>query len=235
MPRAKALPDSATDTPTPAKRARAPRKPAKRREQQRSIETRLTIIRAALAEFAEKGFEGASTRAIGERAEMQHPLITYHFRTKDVLWRAVAEHVWTTIANHWAENVPDDSSLSARERVKEEIRQLYRVQLEYPEFHHFMLRESRPGNPRLEWLADTFQKPLHDRIIGQIRAAQQVGDLPPSDPVLVNYLLVGMASAITSLGAEIKVLSGIDTTQPDVIEAYWSLIERVIFPTPFGR
>ncbi len=234
MSRPKAQREPAAN-PVRARRAPKARKPAKRREQQRSIDTRLTIIRAALAEFAEKGFEGARTRTIADRAEMQHPLITYHFRTKDELWRAVAEHVWSTIANSWAENVPDDCSLTPRERVKEELRQLFRMQLEYPEFHHFMLRESRPNNPRLEWLAETFQKPLQGRIVEQIKAAQAVGDLPQSDPVLVNYLLIGMASVLASLGAEIKVMSGIDTTQEDVIDAYWRLIETVIFPTPFNR
>ncbi len=234
MARTKVSSDPASAAPTPAKRKPRGRDPVKR-QQQRSIDRRLTIIRAALAEFAEKGFEGASTRAIGERAEMHHPLITYHFQTKEDLWRAVAEHVWTTIADHWAENVPDDSSLTPRERVREEMRQLFYMQIEYPEFHHFMLRESRPNNPRLEWLAETFQKPLYDRIVGQIRAAQAVGDLPQADPVLVNYLLVGMASVLATLGAEIKVLSGIDTTCREVIDSYWSLIERVMFPTPFGR
>src|SRR6266576_2144605 len=38
-------------------------RPRKRAEQQRSLETRGAILDAAIAEFAERGFEGASIRA----------------------------------------------------------------------------------------------------------------------------------------------------------------------------
>jgi len=63
----------------------------------RSLETRASILDAAIAEFAERGFEGASIRAIADRLGLQHPLITYHYRTKDILWRAAAEHAFAQI------------------------------------------------------------------------------------------------------------------------------------------
>ena len=62
-------------------------RPRQRAEQQRSIETRVSILNAAIAEFAERGFEGASIRSIADRLGLQHPLITYHYRSKDILWR----------------------------------------------------------------------------------------------------------------------------------------------------
>jgi len=206
-----------------------------RREQQRAKETRLTILNAALAEFAERGFDGASVRNIAERAQIQHPLITYHYRTKDVLWRAVAEHVWTTMAELWEAHAPASAELPPKERVRELVRQLFHLTILFPHFHHFMLRESRPNNPRLIWLAENFQRPLFERITAQIRLAQDAGDMPKADPTLVHYLMVGMVSVLSSLSEEIKVLSGLDATTQDVIDAYWDLIERVIFPTPFSR
>src|SRR6201994_4298233 len=76
-------------------------RPRKRAEQQRSIETRAAILNAAIAEFAERGFEGASIRAIADRLGLQHPLITYHYPTKDMLWRAAAEHAFAQIRDEW--------------------------------------------------------------------------------------------------------------------------------------
>src|SRR5258705_4037761 len=73
------------------------RRPRKRAEQQRSLETRGAILDAAIAEFAERGFEGASIRAIADRLGLQHPLITYHYRSKDILWRAAAEHAFRQV------------------------------------------------------------------------------------------------------------------------------------------
>ena len=61
-----------------------------RAQQQRALATRAAILNAAIAEFAERGFEGASIRRIADRTGLQHPLITYHYRSKDILWRAAA-------------------------------------------------------------------------------------------------------------------------------------------------
>src|SRR5882672_6592098 len=76
-------------------------RPLKRTEQQRAVETRLAILNAALAEFAEKGFDAASIRAIANRTGLQHPLITYHFRNKDILWRSAAEYAFEQIREEW--------------------------------------------------------------------------------------------------------------------------------------
>src|ERR1700719_2456524 len=62
------------------------RKPARRRQQQRTVDTRLKIIRSALSQFALLGFDGASTRGIAEAAEAPHSLVIYHFHSKEELW-----------------------------------------------------------------------------------------------------------------------------------------------------
>lgn len=47
------------------------------------------ILKEALNEFAQKGFEAASTRSIAANVGIKQSLVTYHFGTKDELWRAV--------------------------------------------------------------------------------------------------------------------------------------------------
>jgi AcrR family transcriptional regulator len=212
-----------------ANTSRSKKNGAERREQQRSIDTRLTIIKAALTEFAEKGFEAASIRSIAQRTELQHPLITYHFRTKEILWRSVAEHLFSEIRTIWDQNAPIDSSLPPRDFVREEFRILLRFMVEYKDFHQFMLRESRPNNPRLAWLTQTFLAPLVGRTLPKIRLAQESGDLPPGDPLLVNYMLIGITSALSSLGPEIQELSGIKPDDPAVVDAYWAVVDATVF------
>jgi len=94
-----------------AKKAVRRERPRKRAEQQRSIETRASILNAAIAEFAERGFEGASIRAIADRLGLQHPLITYHYRSKDILWRAAAQHAFAQIRTEWDISAPEGSDL----------------------------------------------------------------------------------------------------------------------------
>ena len=56
------------------------------------------LIAAAIDEFASKGFEGASTRAIAEAAAAHQPQILYHFGSKEQLWRAAVDELFDRLA-----------------------------------------------------------------------------------------------------------------------------------------
>ena len=213
-------------------RAVAPRRPTKRKEQQRAIDTRQAILEAALSEFAEKGFEAASIRNIGERTGLQHPLITYHFQTKDLLWRAVAELVFSRVKQDWDDARLPDPALDPLGRVREEYRAFLSFTMAYPSFHHFMLRENRPGSSRLPWLTETYLVPLMGRILPHIEAAQAAGLLPGVDPFIFHYMMIGIISVPSSLGAEIKIAKDINTSDPAVVDQYWQLIDTLIFKQP---
>jgi AcrR family transcriptional regulator len=58
-----------------------------------SAETRQKLIDAALALFGAHGFDTTSTRDIAARTGVALPAITYHFGSKEGLYRACAEHV----------------------------------------------------------------------------------------------------------------------------------------------
>src|ERR1700730_12043669 len=124
------------------------RRPRKRAEQQRSLETRASTLKDAIGEFADRGFEGASIRVIADRLGLQHPLITYHYRTKDILWRAAAEHAFAQIRNEWDISAPEASDLSPLARLRQEYTTLFRYTVAFPEFHRFMRQEALTNNPR---------------------------------------------------------------------------------------
>jgi TetR/AcrR family transcriptional regulator len=212
----------------PVRRTRRAKGAPKRREQQRAIETRQMILEAALSEFAERGFDAASIRNIAMRIGLQHPLITYHYRTKEILWKAVAESAFAEIRKMWDEG-PEDKNLSPMESLRAKYSALLRFTVAHPDFHHFMLRESRPGNPRLPWLVNTILLPAMKRLLPQIQLAQQRNELPKGNPVLIHYMLVGMCSVLSSLKDEIRQASGIATEDPRVVEFYLSLIDTFVF------
>src|SRR5580704_19694071 len=124
-------------------------RPRKRAEQQRAVETRASILNAAIAEFAERGFEAASIRAIADRLGLQHPLITYHYRSKDILWRAAAEHAFAQIRSEWDILAVEESELSPLARLRQEYTTLFRYTVAFPEFHRFMRQDALTNNPRL--------------------------------------------------------------------------------------
>ena len=65
-----------------------------RRTQERGVLTRQALLDSALHEFAAAGFDAASTRAIAARAGVRQGQLTYHFDSKDVLWRAAVDHLF---------------------------------------------------------------------------------------------------------------------------------------------
>jgi len=197
--------------------------PSKRPEQQRSLETRASILNAAIAEFAERGFEGASIRAIADRLGLQHPLITYHYRTKDILWRAAAEHAFAQIKAGWDISAPENSDLPPLARLRGE----YTVA--FPEFHRFMRQEALTNNPRLRWVAETVLAPLLGRLIPQIEAAQKQGFLPSVDPILFHYMMVSLTATLSGFGPEMLITGGLFAENTKVIEAYWRLVDETIF------
>ena len=68
--------------------------------------TRERILDAALDVFAERSFDGASTREIALRSGVTQPLLNYHFSTKVELWRAAVDRLFALLT----------STLSARGR-----------------------------------------------------------------------------------------------------------------------
>src|SRR3982074_3889606 len=204
-------------------------RPRKRAEQQRSLETRSAILDAAIAEFAERGFEGASIRAIADRLRLQHPLITYHFRTKDILWRAAAEHAFAQIKAGWDISAPENSDLPPLARLREQYATLFRYTVAFPEFHRFMRQEALTNNPRLKWVARTVLAPLLGRLIPQIVAAQKQGLLPSVDPILFPYIMVRLTATLSGFGPEMHITSGLSAENAKVIEAYWRLVDETVF------
>jgi TetR/AcrR family transcriptional regulator len=208
---------------------KAQRAPRKRPEQQRALSTRTAILEAALAEFAEKGFEAASIRNIAERTGFQHPLITYHYPTKDLLWQAVAEDTFGRIRQEWDASALQESNLSPLERLRAEYRTLFQHTARFPEFHRFMRQETARDNPRLHWVAEHVLKPLIKRLLPQIKAAQAEGHLPPVEPILFHYMMVSLTATLSEFGPEMQATRRLSADRPEVVNAYWTLVESTVF------
>ena len=200
-----------------------------RAQQQRALATRAAILNAATAEFAERGFQAASIRRIADRTGLQHPLITYHYRSKDILWRAAAEHAFTRIRQEWDAGVPEQATVSPLEHLREEYRAVFQYTAAFPEFHRFMRQEALSRSPRLRWVAKTVVRPLIDRLLPQIHAAQNEGALPKVEPILFHYMMVSLTTTLSAFAPEMEVISDVSPGAPRVIEAYWRLVEEIVF------
>jgi TetR/AcrR family transcriptional regulator len=203
--------------------------PQRRAEQRRAVDTRRAILTAALVEFAEKGFGAASIRAIAHRTRLQHPLITYHFRNKDILWHATAEYAFGQIREAWDRLDKGAAELSPLDRLRAEYRTVFEYTVAFPEFHQFMRQECSTKNPRLKWVANTVVMPLINRLLPQIAALQKSGQLPNMKPIVFHYMMIGLTSTLSEFGPEMSVTGKLDAGDPRIVQSYWRTVETLVF------
>ena len=179
-----------------------------RRRQQRSLETRERILQAAFEEFAERGFEGASTRTVAAKAGVQHPLVTYHFKNKEGLWRAVVSTTSFNFGQHFQDHLAGISE-------KDEVAQLRLLQEQFirfaaanPNFHWLMSHEGKRESDRLTWLVEDRVRNYFDVVAKLIRAAQKQGRYVEGDPYHLQYLFIGAVTRIFMLTAEVQQVTG---------------------------
>jgi len=197
------------------------------RSQQRAA-TRERIVEAAAEAFAEKGFRGASTRDIAQRARANQGLITYHFRTKDELWRAAAGHIFGMLRTSLGERLAALESADPRERAREAIREYVRFAAAHPALFRLMVEEGKSADDRMRWLVDTHLKPLYE---GFVRFGTSLGDgLAPSLLPHAYYVLAGAASLVFAVAPECRRLTGLDPETQGAIATHADLVAGMLVP-----
>jgi hypothetical protein len=91
------------------------------------------------------------------------------------------------------------------------------------------VREALSRNPRLRWVAQTVLRPLIDRLLPQISAAQNANLLPKVEPILFHYMMVSLTATLSGFGPEMEVVSDLSSGDSRVAEAYWRLVEEIVF------
>ncbi len=209
-----------------------PKRP--RRQQQRSIRTQRKLLEAALQAFAENGFKGTSTRDIAERAGVHHPLITYHFKNKEELWRTAADSVFSRFVRVLKNVREETAQATPRDRMAAMIRAYVHYATDNPALHKVLFQESSHSNPRLEWLIETYMRPLFEVAAGDLRELQAEGIAPPGDPALLFNMIRVSAGALLALNVELKGSSGLDLDDPGKVEMLADMIIDIFLPGKNG-
>jgi len=197
-----------------------------RKPQQRSIKTRQKLLDAALDAFSENGFGGTSTRDIAARAGVHHPLITYHFKNKDELWRAAADRVYSEFAAALIAARRQADQQAPRERMASMIRTYVRHSARHPALHKLMLQESSRRSQRLDWLVDMHLRPIYETVVAELEPLQAAGIAPQGDPALLFNLIRVASGGTLALSVEIRDTSGVDFNNEATVEALADMIVR---------
>lgn len=194
-------------------------RPRPRRRQARADATRTALLDAALTEFAANGFEGASTRAIAERAGTHQPQINYHFESKDALWRATVDHLFGRLDDTVRRHLDSLPAGDERGRLASEIRAFTRSAAELPELNRIMVQEATNDSDRLRWIVEQHTRPRFERLTSTWRDLRRAGLVPDIDEVVLYYSLIGAASLAYVNAPEARLL-GHDTMSNSFIDAH---------------
>ncbi len=102
---------------------------------------RARILAAAIAEFASRGFKGASMDAIAARTNTTRALINYYFGSKEKLYLAVLERVYGEIRD--AERELDLDHLPPVEAIRRIVEFTYNYYVEHEYFVRIVVAENQ--------------------------------------------------------------------------------------------
>jgi AcrR family transcriptional regulator len=202
----------------------------------RGAESRDRILAAALATFAEKGFDGATTRQIASRADVPLGLIRYYFGGKLKLWQAAVDAAFAEI------RVGIDAAAEAARQGGSEIaavRAGIRAHVEYvgrsPEFVRLMHDEGKRRGPRMRWIVDRHVKPMFEQLLPLMQRLQEVGRLPTDiHPLHFAYALIGAIDVIFHQAEECRRVTGANPSDPSIVAAHARAVEFLLLGTELG-
>jgi len=168
-------------------------------------ETRQRVQREARRLFAERGYKGASVRAITDAAHANLGAITYHFGSKDALYRAVLEAVFGELARR-IEAAAGGAS-PAPDRLRAIVRALFAFFQDMPDAPHLILHQIASGGG-IPGAALPFLRRNLEAIRAVVTQGVAVGELRPADPMLVAFTIISQSVWFAIAGRELSPILG---------------------------
>lgn len=192
-----------------------------KREQQRE-KTRNRIIEAAIQAFSDHGFQAAGTRDIARRARVNQGLLTYHFKSKEALWREAANRIFSDARAVMEAESMRSANADPRTHRRNMIKAYVRFVARRPELLRFMVEEGKHPGSRMRWLVDTHLKPMYK----EFGAITDDEALKPH----IFYAMAGASSLIFAVRPVCRRLTGLDPGRKKTIEAHAEFVANLLVP-----
>lgn len=192
------------------------------RQRRSSSEIRDLILAAARAEFADKGYAGATNRDIAGRAGVAMSVLYRNFETKaDLFSDAVVDPFVVgveSLAQHWVDQIGDPLPDEGLMRV------FLGDVLRSMSHHQHVLEQLALGRAELSEAMTTRIRAVFDRLFGQARLmaeleARRRGWFSPDDLDLPIRVLACMVAGASAFGWFLLPGDARDPGAPDVLDA----------------
>ena len=154
---------------------------------------RARIVKAAIDEFASRGFKGASMDAIAARTHTTRALINYHFGGKEQIYLAVLEHVYAEIRQ--AESLLDLDHLAPVDAIRRIVEFTFNYYLDHEGFVRLVVAENQVKGRHLKKsrAMRTLNRSIIDTLARVIARGEAEGLFRPGlDPVEVHMSIAAL-------------------------------------------
>ncbi len=161
--------------------------------------------------FAERGYDASSVRDITGSAGANVGAVTYHFGSKDALYRAVLERALVPLREtiHAAAH----ETGPALDRIEGVLRAMFAYLGDHPELPRLIVQQLAAGTVLHPIIARTMQANI-GVMTGLIREGQRDGTIREGDPQLRALSFGGQPIFLALMGHALKQAVGVDPTEP---------------------
>jgi AcrR family transcriptional regulator len=156
-------------------------------------QNRRRILKAAIEEFAARGFKGASMDAIASRTHTTRALINYYFGSKEKLYVEVLEHAYAEIRE--AEARLEIEHLTPIEAIRRIAQFTFHYYVEHEHFVQLVVAENQARGRHLgkSVSMQALNRPIVDRLALVLERGQREGAFrPDADPVEVHKAIAAL-------------------------------------------
>jgi len=191
--------------------------------------TRSRILDAALDLFADLSFDGATTRQIAAHAEVSQPSLNYHFRTKEELWRATVDRLFSQLNEAMANRLDGLRGVDQVTTAKLVMREFILFSAAHPQLHRIITQECKGEGERVDWLVEQHVRPLYEQTTDLFRRLVDQGVVPAVPATHLYYILTGAGPTIFVLAPECRRLAGFDPLEPQAVETHADAVIDLLF------
>jgi TetR/AcrR family transcriptional regulator len=191
--------------------------------------TRDRILAAAVDLFSERSFDGATLREIAQRAGVTQPLLNYHYRSKDDLWRAAVDSLFDKLRRAMTERMQGLRGVDELTTAKLRVREFITFSARNPQLHRLITQESKADSLRMDYLVEHHVRPLYEQTVELFEHLARDGAVPPVAPAHLYYIVTGAGPTMFVLGPECRRLTGLDPQSDEVIDAHADAVCALLF------
>lgn len=194
------------------------------------IAPRDRLITAAVALFAQHGYDAVSTGNVATKAGLTQSMVHYHFGSKLKLWEAAIEHIMRKRGAVFPLgqflNLTDVDPLT---RLKIMIRTFVSSNAADPDLNRILIHEGMTNSPRLRWLAETYMSKGYHVFNDAIEEAMQAGLVRRLPVHEITNIIVGACALTFSISALLQVVYGTEIDEPDSVASMTDTLITVLF------